>query len=134
MPLYGSGNDITTRLPRRPNLPTPPVAGAEDRRTLEAVLSYLDALDRAIVSVYDVLSERVQRYVVLSESVAFAAGDTTAAVTFTGPLDDTSYQIALSATWDTRLRWSSKATTGFTITASGSPGGSGGTVDYVISR
>ena len=127
MPLSGSGRDLLARLPRRPDLPMPP-------REATQVVDYLGALDRALVQIYDRLSERVQVWPNNAGLATMAAGATSVAVTFLGLEDDTQYIPLLIGNWESGGLWATALTTGgFTIQSSRSPV-TAGTVLWAIVR
>mgnify|MGYP001603974521 FL=1 len=127
MPIFGSGTDLLARLPRRPDLPMPP-------REAAGVVDYLGALDRALVQIYDRLSERVQVWDSNAGLATMAAGATTVTVTFLGLEDDTQYVPLLIGNWEAGGLWATALTTsGFTINSSRSPV-TAGTVLWVVVR
>ena len=106
MPVYGGTTpEQSTRLQRRPNMPGFP-------QSLEHVLEYIEALDRAITDFYGRLAERAQFWVSNAGTATLLSGATTASVTFAGLEPDTLYAPLMIGDWATGGLWvSSLATT-----------------------
>lgn len=90
--------------------------------------------DAVANSLWDTLAKVLVFIVSNTGQASFGAADTTKAVAFEGRELDTSFQVAVTPSWDTRVWVTSKAATGFTITVSTAPGGAGGTVDWILAR
>lgn len=90
--------------------------------------------DAVANTLWDTLAKVLVFIVSNTGQASFGAADTTKAVAFDGRELDTSYQVAVTPSWDTRVWVTSKAVTGFTITVSTAPGGAGGTVDWTLAR
>ena len=132
---------ITGKLSTRPFLPLPP----PERRRSEEAPRLADAVqelttwarrfhDAIATTVWDTLAKVLVFTVSNTAQATLGAADTSAAVAFEGRELDTSYQVALTPSWDTRVWVTGKSVTGFTIHVSTAPGGTGGTVDWTIAR
>lgn len=127
MAVYSGTTELQTRLQRIPNLPILP-------REMEQVITYLEALDRAIADFHDRLAERLQQFVELASSTAFGAAETSVAVVFGTEVADDGYIVVATPGWDARIWVTGVTTAGFTLNASGAPGGAGSTVRWVVLR
>lgn len=67
-------------------------------------------------------------------SATFAATETTNTVTLSPAEANANYRLVLTGTWDSTLRYGSKAAGSFVITAGTAAPGGGGTVDYLLVR
>jgi hypothetical protein len=90
--------------------------------------------DAIAITLWGTLAKVLVFIVSNSSFATFGAADTTKAVAFEGRELDTSYQVAVTPSWDTRVWVTGKTVTGFTITVSTGPGGAGGTVDWSVVR
>ena len=132
----------TGKLPTRPFLPTPPQERRQVGETPKELAVAIQQLsdwssrfhDAFANTIWDMLSRVIVFIVSNTGQAAFAAVDTTDVVAFEGRELDTGYQIALTPSWNTKVWYTSKAVTGFTINASDAPGWAGGTVDWSLFR
>ena len=130
------------KLATRPFLPKPPQERpriSEEPAEVAAVVKELSEWSRrfhdAVANaLWDTLAKVLVFIVSNSGSASFGAAEVTKAVAFDGRELDTSYQIAVCPSWDTRVWFTGKAVTGFTLNVSTAPGGAGGTIDWSISR
>lgn len=134
-------SQTTGKLSTRPFLPLPLPEGrrSEEPAALADAVKGLTTWshrfhDAVANSLWDSLAKVLIFNVSNTGQASFGAADTTKAVAFEGRELDVSYQIAFGPSWDTRVWYTSKAVTGFTINVSTVPGGSGGTMDWTIVR
>lgn len=127
MAVYAGTTELQTRLQRIPNLPIPP-------KNPDQVVSYLEALDRAIADFHDRLAERLQQFVEIASTTEFGAAETSVAVVFGTEVADDSYVVVATPGWDARMWVTAVSTAGFTLNASSAPGGAGGSVRWAVLR
>ena len=128
------------KIPTRPFLPKLPPNWQRNEAptsladTVKELNEWSRLFHEAIATTLWTISKVLVFAVSNTNAASFGAATTSVAVVFDGRETDAGYQVLLTPSWDTRVWWSSKTVTGFTITVSTAPGGSGGTVDWIVTR